>query len=102
MNFTYSTGDWWSVGAKWRYLGSVDYDGETDELIGDGLGSTSYIDLNANFDVTENVSVLLGMNNALDKEPTIVGDVNSLNGNTIAGYHDALGRYVFGSVTFRF
>jgi outer membrane receptor protein involved in Fe transport len=42
------------------------------------------------------------MNNALDKEPTIVGDVNSLNGNTLAGYHDALGRYVFGSVTFRF
>ena len=102
MNFTYSTGDWWTVGAKWRYLGAVDYEGETDQLIGDGLGSTSYLDLNANFDVTENISVLLGMNNALDKEPTIVGGVNSLNGNTLAGYHDALGRYVFGSVTFRF
>lgn len=102
MNFTYSTGDWWTVGAKWRYLGAVDYEGSTDELIGDGLGSTSYLDLNANFDVTDNISVLLGMNNALDKEPTIVGGVNSLNGNTLAGYHDALGRYVFGSVTFRF
>lgn len=102
MNFTYSTGDWWTVGAKWRYLGTVEYDESADQLIGDGLGSTSYLDLNANFDVTENISVLLGMNNALDKEPTIVGDVNSLNGNTLAGYHDALGRYVFGSVTFRF
>lgn len=102
MNVTYSTGDWWTVGAKWRYLGSAEYTDTADQLIGDGLGSMSYLDLNANFDVTDNISVLLGMNNALDREPAIVGDVNSLNGNTIAGYHDALGRYVFGSVTFRF
>lgn len=102
MNFTYSTGDWWSVGAKWRYNGSTEYNGETDELIGDGLASTSYIDLNANFDVTETISVLVGMNNALDKEPQIVGAPNALNGNTLIGYEDALGRYVFGSVTFRF
>ncbi|AVJ55315.1 TonB-dependent receptor [Idiomarina sp. OT37-5b] len=102
MNFKYSTGDWWTVGAKWRFNGQVDYDGSTDQLIGDGLASVSYLDLNANFDVTDNISVLFGMNNALDKEPEIVGDVNSLNGNTIPGYHDALGRYVFGSVTFRF
>ncbi|WP_404401872.1 TonB-dependent receptor [Idiomarina seosinensis] len=102
MNFTYSTGDWWSVGAKWRYLGSTEYDGDTDVVLGDGLGSTSYLDLNASFDVTDNVSVLLGMNNALDKEPQLVGGVLSLNGNTMTGYEDALGRYLFGSVTFRF
>jgi len=102
MNFTYSTGDWWTVGAKWRYYGQVDYAGGADVLIGDGLASTSYLDLNANFDVTDNISVLLGMNNALDKEPQIVGGVNALNGNTLAGYEDVLGRYVFGSVTFRF
>jgi outer membrane receptor protein involved in Fe transport len=102
MNFTYSTGDWWSLGAKWRYLGSTDYDEGNDVVLGDGLASTSYLDLNANFDVTESISVLLGMNNALDKEPQLVGGVLSLNGNTMTGYEDALGRYVFGSVTFRF
>lgn len=102
MNFSYSTGDWWSVGAKWRYYGSVDYRGSADELIGDGLGSTNYLDLNANFDITESISVLVGMNNALDKEPQVVGAPNSLSGNTLIGYEDALGRYVFSSVTFRF
>ena len=43
----------------------------------------------------------LGVNNVLDREPPLVGDWQSNQANTIAGFYDTLGRFVFANVTFR-
>jgi iron complex outermembrane receptor protein len=104
MSLTYTTGDFWSVDAKWRYYGSVGYVGETDTLTinNGGLDSQSYLDLKGSFEVTENVALLVGVNNILDKEPPMVGGTLSSNANTVAGYYDTLGRYLHASVTVKF
>lgn len=105
MNFLYNTGGLWDVGVKWRYIGGFDNLATADTLTGDSLPSVSYFDVNAGFQLHDNVNLLVGVNNVLDKTPIIVGDALNApwgNGNTLAGFHDALGRYVFANVTFRF
>jgi outer membrane receptor protein involved in Fe transport len=64
--------------------------------------SQNYIDLNATFRFMENHSVVLGVNNVFDKEPPMVGGTLTTNANTIAGFYDTLGRYLFARATFRF
>lgn len=102
LTVSYTTGDFWTASAKWRYFGAVDHDGTTDQLVGNGLSSESYLDLTGAFDVNDHVSLLLGVNNVLDREPPIVGGGLSSNGNTVAGFYDTLGRYIHASVTMRF
>lgn len=105
FNVSYTTGDWWTVDAKWRFYGSVDYTLDTTDTLtieNGGIDSQSYLDLKASFDVTDNLSVLVGVNNALDKEPPMVGGTLSSNANTVAGFYDTLGRYLHASATLRF
>ncbi|HKS56854.1 MAG TPA: TonB-dependent receptor, partial [Steroidobacteraceae bacterium] len=60
------------------------------------LGARSYFDLAANWAVTEKASVLLGINNLLDKDPPISSAVGTTgNGNTFPQTYDALGRWIF-------
>jgi iron complex outermembrane recepter protein len=105
--------DWYTVVARWRYVGGLDYKlvdgspGTTDRLLsrelGGSLGSYSFFDLSASFDVIEQVSLTLGINNILDKEPPMVGStVNPVgNANALPGY-DQLGRFMFANVNVRF
>ena len=102
LNVSYTQGDFWTVSAKWRYFGKVDYDGSTDTLIADGLDAQSYLDLKAAFDVSDTIGILVGVNNIMDKEPPLVGGTIGSNGNTVAGFYDTLGRYLHASVTFKF
>ncbi|OZB05780.1 MAG: TonB-dependent receptor [Idiomarina sp. 34-48-12] len=103
LTMTYTPDDIWTAQLKWRYFGGVDYNETVDELLlGKGIGSQSYLDVVGTFNVSENTSVLLGINNILDKEPPLVGGSLSTNANTIAGFYDTLGRYIHASVTFRF
>lgn len=102
MTVSYTTGDFWTASAKWRYFGKVDYDGATDVLVGDGISSQSYLDLTAAFDVNDHLALLVGVNNVLDKEPPMVGGGLASNANTVAGFYDTLGRYIHASVTMRF
>ena len=99
---SYTTGDWWTVSAKWRYFGKVAYTGTTDVLAKNGISSQSYIDLTAAFDINDHVSLLTGVNNVFDKEPPMVGSTLATNANTVSGYYDTLGRYLHASVTVRF
>lgn len=102
---TYSSDSFWSVSAKWRYFGGVDYakDG-ADKLLAKegGIGSQSYLDLKGSFEINDYTGVLVGVNNLLDKEPPLVGGSLSENANTVAGFYDTLGRYLHASVTFKF
>ncbi|WP_306518755.1 TonB-dependent receptor domain-containing protein [Rheinheimera sp.] len=101
---SYTTGDWWTATAKWRYFGAVDYTSKVkvDKLVADGISSQSYLDLVGSFDLTDNVAVLAGVNNVLDKEPPMVGLTLSSNANAVAGFYDTLGRYLHASVTVKF
>ena len=72
-----------------------------DEIAGDNMGAQNYIDLNAVFRFMETHDVIIGVNNVFDKEPPLVGNSLNTNANTIAGYYDTLGRYLFANVTLR-
>ena len=90
-----------AVSAYWRHISSVtDLNGNLD------LPSVNYLDLAGTWDVTENASVRLGVNNITDKEPPIAGNaagpsING-NGNVFPGMYDALGRYMFVGVSVSF
>jgi iron complex outermembrane receptor protein len=102
LSATYSKDDW-TVGAAWRYFGSVDYQGSNDVLASDGaLDAVSYVDLNGSYTLSENVTFSGGARNLLDKEPPMVGGgLNATNANSYGNY-DVLGRYVYADVTFSF
>jgi iron complex outermembrane receptor protein len=93
--------DNWTVGAKWRYFGSPDYQG-TNALAKKELKAVSYLDLSGSYVVSETIELSAGARNVLDKEPPMVGGgLNPTNANTYGNY-DVLGRYVYADVTFRF
>jgi len=102
LSATYSKDDW-TVGAAWRYFGSVDYQGSNDVLASDGaLDAVSYVDLNGSYTLSENITFSGGARNLLDKEPPMVGGgLNPTNANSYGNY-DVLGRYVYADVTFSF
>jgi iron complex outermembrane recepter protein len=112
--------DWYTVVARWRYIGGLDYEnqdgtpGTTDRILartptlaapiavlGGSLGSYSYLDLSGSVDVMDNITVTLGVNNVLDKEPPMVGADLAFNANAPQGY-DQLGRFMFANVNVRF
>jgi outer membrane receptor protein involved in Fe transport len=85
------------VSLTWRYYGSVtNIVPATAANIDYKLGSRNYFDLAANWAVTEKASVLLGINNVLDKDPPLSSAVGTTgNGNTYPQTYDALGRWIF-------
>lgn len=104
--------DRYTFNLRWRYYGQMDWentDGSTpswdeDILLNEdgGIDDFHYIDLSATMLLGEYAEVTLGVNNIEDREPPMIGG-NSAPGNANApvGY-DQAGRYIFGSVTFRF
>ncbi len=97
----YDMNSWWAVTARWRFYDAVKYDGSTDTIANDNLTAQSYFDLNASFRFMENHDVTVGMNNILDEEPPLVGGTLASNANTVAGFYDTLGRYMYANVTLR-
>jgi iron complex outermembrane recepter protein len=89
----------WNVDLSltWRYFAAVTNIADaTKPNIDYGLGSRSFMDLAANWAVTEKASVLLGINNVLDKDPPLSSAVGTTgNGNTYPQTYDALGRWIF-------
>ena len=95
LTANYSMDDWTAI-ARWRYYGDVDFEGEG------GLSSYSFFDLTGSYQINDYLSVAAGVNNVLDKEPPMVGGSLSTNANTVAGFYDTLGRYLFTTVTLSF
>jgi outer membrane receptor protein involved in Fe transport len=104
----------WQVdlAATWRYFRSVDIETSSDEELLKGsfnpvdrhLSSMSYLDLAANWSITKKVSLLVGVNNLLDKDPPLTSKygTGSGNGNTFPSMYDALGRKMFLNLTAKF
>ncbi|MBY6105349.1 TonB-dependent receptor [Ferrimonas balearica] len=102
LSVSYDMGTWWKATVRWRYFDRLDYDGEKDVLAAEGIASQSYIDLVSGFTFGDNYSVRVGVNNIFDREPPMVGNTISENANTVAGYYDTLGRYLFANVSIKF
>ncbi len=114
--------DWitpWSgldVNLRWRYIGPtlVDALSQSVGLAAPGsvypgyshIPSYSYLDLSAAATVTSNVTLRVGVNNLLDKDPPITLSGNCVtgacNGNSWTGVYDALGRNLYAKVSVRF
>ena len=103
--------DWYSVNARWRYMGGMDYvdalSGQnltTDAILvahGNRLGAYNYFDLSGTFTFGP-AEWTVGVNNVFDKIPPIVGSsVDPANANSPGGY-DQAGRYFFTNVTVKF
>lgn len=100
---SYDSNEWWSTTLRWRYFGGVDYDGSTDVIAQANMSKDqNYVDLNAVIRFMDSHDVVVGVNNILDKEPPMVGGTLTTNANTIAGFYDTLGRYLYANVTLRF
>lgn len=98
LRATWENNDGLAVSANWRYLG------ETQQL-DDGaqyIDAESYLDLTARYRWGENTTVSVGVNNVLENDPPYLTGAPGSNGNTYPGYFDALGRYVFASVSYQF
>ena len=83
-------------------FGEVNYTGSTDEIADANLsGIQSYFDLYGTYTFMEddNASVRVGINNILDEEPPLVGGTLSTNANSIAGFYDTFGRFMYGKLT---
>ena len=109
----------WNVmlSAQWRFIGSVKLDNNTGNPLlatsayGTGvydsfdakLPNVSYLDLSAIYDVSKNLSVRLGVNNVMDKDPPLVNEYETTTGapNTYPTY-DLLGRQLYAAFTAKF
>jgi iron complex outermembrane receptor protein len=101
---------------RWRYIGPTLVDSlNQSPLLSDPnsvypgyqhIASYSYIDASASVNVASNVTVRVGVNNLLDKDPPIVlsGDcpAGSCNGNTFSQTYDVLGRFLYVHATAKF
>jgi outer membrane receptor protein involved in Fe transport len=71
------------------------------------ISSYSYFDVTAAVKLADKVTLRLGVNNILDRQPPVIGATNLPappigNGNTMPQVYDSLGRYIFGSVIVQF
>ena len=103
FGISYDSNEWWTVGGRVRYFSGVEYIGTADKIAKANMSKAqTYLDLNASFRFMDGWDASLGVSNVTDKEPPMVGDALSTNANTIAGFYDSLGRYLFAEVTARF
>ena len=83
-----------SVSLLWRYVSDL----KDESGLGNHLSSMSYLDLSGVWDITDSISVRIGINNLLDEDPPIA---SFGSGNTMPEAYDALGRYFFTGFTAR-
>ncbi len=111
------------VTLAWRYIGPVTLEQlssqvnlaapSTSTVANGGISNTdaqlpseSYFDLTAAMKLADKLTLRLGCNNILDKQPPLVGSSNlpvgTGNGNTFPGVYDSLGRFVFAEIIAQF
>ena len=98
---TYSTGDNWTAGLTVRTMSGMDNDYAPDLIAQEAVEDAyNLLDVNFTYEINENLMVRANINNLLDEEPPVVGDVLSGGyGNTVSGFYDTLGMYWNVSVT---
>ncbi len=124
FNVTWSTPwDGLDLNLRWRYFGpdELEFLSTSPLLQSPGaylplahIPAYSWVDLSGTFNLYKNIRLQLGVNNIADKVPPLAvgsacttssGAGNSganCNGNTFPGVYDAMGRYVFATLTAQF
>jgi outer membrane receptor protein involved in Fe transport len=97
------------LSAQWRFIGRTGFDNNSPQIalqnqeegffdpVLTQIPNYSYLDLAANWGVTEHVQLRAGVNNAFDKDPPLLpsGEILPLGGlNTFTTY-DIVGREIF-------
>jgi outer membrane receptor protein involved in Fe transport len=106
-----------SAGLTWRYFGQAtnsrldpktpDFNGGLTNPADGHLSSISYLDLRASY-AWNKVTMQVGINNVLDKDPPLFDTISTggnstfAESNTYAGVYDMSGRYVFARLTVDF
>ena len=113
LRLTWSPDDKTSLSFNWRYLDATRLSTTSSNsfLTGDAdpidarIPAYSYFDLSAALAVSGNLTLRIGANNLLDKNPPALasGVLNLFgNGNTYPGVYDVLGRRLFAGATVKF
>ena len=90
-----------TVSFRWRHVGAVRDDDDATDYFVERIGSYDLFDLSFAFNVNDNLTLNMGVNNLFDKSPPIIGD-NQEQANTYPGVYDVLGRDFFVSASLRF
>lgn len=101
-----------TLAATWRHFGSTLLEKASDNPLLAGtvnavdrkLPKMNYLDLNAVYAVTKNISISGGINNLLDKDPPLTAQIGTGQGNanTFPSMYDAMGRKIFTNMTVKF
>ena len=96
-----------TLSMAWRYIDGVKADGVgANNNRDDKLKPQNYFDLFSSIRFEKKYTLRMGVNNVLDNEPPIVGSggISSVSGsgNTYPQVYDAMGRFIFSSVTLDF
>ena len=66
------------------------------------IGATTYHNIQAGVKLWDSLKIRVGIDNVNDKQPPILYQNNSLNGNTDERTFDTVGRYYWTSLTYTF
>ncbi|MEM6545024.1 MAG: TonB-dependent receptor, partial [Pseudomonadota bacterium] len=98
------------VNATWRHVGETELFGldrqaasQRDEQMNDFLEERNYLDLSANYNLTDSINLRAGVNNVFAKDPPLSTNVGTGTGNnnTYPGLFD-VSRYFFAGVNVSF
>lgn len=87
---------------RWRHLGSVRDDDDTTDYAVERVPAYDVFDLSFAFNVSDNMTFNMGVNNLFNKKPPIIGLFNNEQSNTYPGTYNPLGRDFFVSTNLRF
>ncbi|WP_129794471.1 TonB-dependent receptor domain-containing protein [Sphingosinicella sp. CPCC 101087] len=90
-----------TTSVRWRHVGSVSDDDDTTDFFIERIGAYDVFDLSFGFNVNDNLTLNMGVQNLFDKKPPLLGD-NQEQSNTYPGTYDVLGRDFFISANLRF
>ncbi len=85
----------------WRYIGKSNDDDPDTTYFKDQINSTNYFDVVVSYNLTENYSIMVGVDNLLDNDPPILGD-NQEQANTYPATYDVFGRTYYAKASVRF
>ena len=86
---------------RWRHTGSVRDDDDDTAFVVERIGAYDLFDLAFGLDVSDNLTLNMGINNLFDKDPPVMGN-NQQQSNTFPGTYDVIGRDFFVSANLRF
>ncbi|MCJ8190928.1 TonB-dependent receptor domain-containing protein [Sphingomicrobium aestuariivivum] len=112
LRAAYNMDNGFGASIRWRHIGGV----ELDEFITDAdrgfsgepdpagnIESWNLFDLTLTYDVTDDIGLMVGVNNIFDISPPLVpADYGTDNANTWAGTYSPVGRYLFASTSIKF